>query len=102
MPSSSAAKSSTAFTAPIPFILMSFPIVILLNSVTSLTSFKISVARYLEEKSLVPVFKIIANKSSVDRLSAPYLINLYLGLSSFGISLIKTLFIFSHQVTITC
>ena len=46
-------------------------------------------AKYLEDTSLVPVLKIIAIKSSVDTFLAPYLINLSLGLSDSGISLIK-------------
>ena len=42
---------------------------------------------------LVPVFNIIAISSSLDKLETPYLINLSLGLSSFGISFINNLWI---------
>jgi hypothetical protein len=88
LPNSILAKSSHALALPIPFIFNKFSIFIFFRSLKLFNVLNIELAKYLTEWSLVPVLSIIDNNSSLDKFSTPLLINLSLGLSLSGISLI--------------
>ena len=73
---------------PIPFILFNCSKVKLDNSSKLSTLLSNLIAKSLDDSNLLPVLSSIASNSSLERESDPLFINLSIGLSKYGISLI--------------